>query len=167
MNLVVAKTIAKCLRYSEAISILYAKNQFTTVDSYSMEFLPQCLLTHRFSTIASFSHQWLCGDRGLPKAPTPAHPKPGLGFETWVLDWQIIASMEGLKRLVFTGYGSIKSWRRLGEEQNISLLAPIMAVTAPQHFKLRLPFACDSSKAPWKHLPCKIELLRDDRESWD
>jgi hypothetical protein len=164
-SLFLAKNIANCYRYSEAISVLYAKNKFTVVDSYCMEFLSQFLLTQRFSTITSFSFECACGDVGLPRAPTPDHPKPSLDFEYWVLSWKIIASMKGLQNLVVSGYGTINTWKELGEPQNIALLEPIKAVTAPQHFELRLPFACDSSKAPWKDLPCEIGITREYRNS--
>ena len=161
LNLFAAKNIANCDRYSEAISVLYSKNKFTVIDSYCMNFLPQFLLTQRFSAITSFSFAYACGDEGLPRAPAPDHPKPSLDFEYWVMNWKNIASMKGLQNLAFTGYGTIDTWKKLGEPQNIALLEHIKAVTAPQNFELRLPFACDSSKAPWKDLPCEIGITRE------
>jgi hypothetical protein len=158
---------ANYARYSEAISVLYTKNKFTIRNSYCMGFLPQCLLTKHFASITSISFQWTCGSSGLPGVPTAENPKPGVLFEIWVRTWHIVASMEGLKILIFSCCGSIKAWKKLAEAQNMALLQPIMAITAPQHFELRLPFACDTSKAPWKDLPCTICTTNMAADSWE
>lgn len=158
--------MANSSRYFETIHVLYAKNKFTVTDSSTVEYLPKLLLTQRFLAITNLSYVRYCGDRGLPQPPTSDHPRPSLAFKEWEMVWQVIASMKGLKKLVVTGNGTIGSWMKLGEVQNAALLEPIKAVTAPQDFELRLPFRCDSSKVPWKDLPCRIGLTEDNLDSW-
>lgn len=78
-----------------------------------------------------------------------------------------MASMKGLRVLVFTGFGSVREWKRLGEVQYLALLEPLKAVRAPVQFELRLPFCCNPNEAPWKDLPCRIRVTEQCADVWE
>lgn len=64
--------------------------------------------------------------------------------------------MTGLRSLVFVCSGRTMAWRGLEDPHNLPSPEPIKAVTVPEHFDFLMQFPVDSSREPWKDLPCWI-----------
>lgn len=88
---------------------------------------------------------------------------------TWQEVWRVLAQMKGLSELsvdlkMIAREG--RQWECLASDKKIELLKPIMSVTSPVHFELRVPFTIDSEDCTWGSLPCtigKTEFRREKR----
>jgi hypothetical protein len=148
-------------RYSEAIDLLYSTNQFVVTHADIIEFMPRLLLPQRINAIQSLYFDWRI--RGSPPCPiTDSSPNEDndLKSRTWTTIWKNLAGMEGLRELYVDLYVDHTRWDIIRTADTSSLVKPIMAVTAPRYFELRLPFTCRLDKELWEGLPCQIKWIR-------
>ena len=146
-------------RYSEAADCFYSSNNFTTIITDNIEFLPRLLPIHRIDSIRSLRFVWPMGACSPPRPPSPGTPK-GLEFRNnvWVTIWTNLASMKGLRELRVKLQTKPRSWEGMRPDAAVSLLDPVMRVTTPEFFELAVPFSCEGENEwPWRSLPCRIQ----------
>jgi hypothetical protein len=150
------------LSYSETISLLYSGNTFVISEPDCIEYLPRLILRQRINTISSLRFQWeFNGDP--PVLSLRDSLTKGMRFKKarWITIWKILAEMEALQDLrVMLKFGG-PSWDNMSDEDLNALLVPLLAITRPQNFDLRIPFYPRRRVAPWDALPCNIWSRRE------
>jgi hypothetical protein len=145
-------------RYSEAINLLYSSNQFVVANDDIVEFMPRILLPRRINALQSLYFDWrIRGSPPYPRNNSSSNEGIDLKIRTWTTIWKNLADMEGLRKLYVDLYVDHTLWDTIRTADTSLLVKPIMAVTAPRYFELRLPFTCRLGKELWEELPCQIK----------
>ncbi|CAF9927985.1 MAG: hypothetical protein ALECFALPRED_003921 [Alectoria fallacina] len=127
--------------YTEAISTLYSHNTFEFRDLYSLICFPSTILPTRMNQIRSLKLDCIvgAGHRNFGRTDvTPQNDVP------WKMVWKIIAGMTELRDLR-VDLAMLRDSPSLSAEQEIQLLAPLMAVRQAKGFVVNLRWSAQLS----------------------
>lgn len=149
--------ITKKCRYTEAVNLLYSCNTFHFIDLDMISYFAGTILPQRLHTIRSLNLTWCYGYCFQPYSEKGAINHPPFGKNTWEREWQVIASMKGLRRLHFTLGFPYKG----DKEMDAKLLYPLMQVKSPTDFKVNAIVPGSERRAfALADAPFELEILK-------